>query len=783
MDDIIKYIKDDTILIIPDNIKEDILKYIRQNNNKLNIKIYNLEQFINHLTFTYDESTIYELMKLKSINYNISKLYLNNIKYVFGDNNNLKLHNLYEIKNKLDNYLIRDNLFRRLIKNKNIIVYQYDYINKYQRYVLNTVENVNFINKKYNNYIHEVYKFDTLENEIIYVCEEISKLLNNGIDINNIFISNLDNNYYKIVKRIFNMYNIPINLNDKTNIYSTLIGKYFINNLSNNIDLVLKSIEDKFDMSIKENKNIYKKIVNVINKFYFTNDYLSVKENIINVMKNTYVDNVIYKNAVNEINLENNIIDDDKYVFLVGFNLNKFPKTIKDEDYINDDIKFDYMEKSYEMNVIYKELYFNIISNIKNLFISYKERYLNEVFYPSILIDEYKMNVLEYDFKYSNYCDYINKILLTISIDNLIKFNDYSDNLSLLYNNYLIPYSIYDNKFKGINKSDLYKYLDNNYNLSYSSMDNYYHCAFKFYLSNILKIDKYEDTLQTYIGNLFHYVLSKAFLKEFNFYDTVNYFLEHNEFNASSKDKYFINKVIDELKFVIKSIEYQNTLGSMDEAFYEKKINIVKNGIININFKGFIDKLLKHENSIVIIDYKTYMIDINLNYLPYGLSMQLPVYLYLTKNINKDYEIIGLYLQQILFGKFNKEHGKTLNELKRNNLKLKGYSIGNEEKLSIFDTTLENSELIYGMKLTNKGFGYYSKILTEKQINNIIKITNDKIDECINGIINAEFNINPKKINGKNIGCEFCKYKDICFMTNKDIVELEDIKNLDFLDV
>ena len=177
------------------------------------------------------------------------------------------------------------------------------------------------------------------------------------------------------------------------------------------------------------------------------------------------------------------------------------------------------------------------------------------------------------------------------------------------------------------------------------------------------------------------------------------------------------------------------------------------------------------------------MIDINLNYLPYGLSMQLPVYLYLTKNINKDYEIIGLYLQQILFGKFNKEHGKTLNELKRNNLKLKGYSIGNEEKLSIFDTTLENSELIYGMKLTNKGFGYYSKILTEKQINNIIKITNDKIDECINGIINAEFNINPKKINGKNIGCEFCKYKDICFMTNKDIVELEDIKNLDFLDV
>ena len=364
----------------------------------------------------------------------------------------------------------------------------------------------------------------------------------------------------------------------------------------------------------------------------------------------------------------------------------------------------------------------------------------------------------------------------------MIKFNDKTDRLRILYSNYEIPYNSYSNIYSGINKYDLYNFLDNKYNLSYSSMDNFYHCAFKFYLSNILKIDKYDITIQTYIGNLFHYVLSKAFEDDFNFDNCVNDFLNNNEYEKSYKNNYFINNVLKDLKNVIKTIQYQNTLNDMNEVFYERKINVEKHGVLNINFKGFIDKLLKKDNYIVIVDYKTYMLDIKLNYLPYGLSMQLPVYLYLTKNIDKNYKIIGFYLQQVLFNKFNKEEGKKLDELIKTNLKLKGYSLGNEDILSIFDKSLENSEIIHGMKLTNKGFGYYSKVLTEKQINNIYKITDSKINECINKIENALFDINPKMINNKNIGCEYCNFKDICYMTNKDIVELEDIKDLDFLD-
>lgn len=773
---------DNSILVIPNSLKENTIRDIRSNNKDLNIKIFSLEEFIKKLTFDYDENTIYELMKQENVNYNIAKLYLKNIYYVNDYSDVNKLNKLFDLKRNIDKFLIKDNLFKKLIKDKKIVIYGYDYITKYQRYILDSVENAQVINKEYREFNHDVYRFDTLENEVIFVAENIAKLIDDGVDINNIFIANLDSNYYSVIKRIFDMYNIPININDKNNLFQTNIGKYFINNLNNDIEKLFVDIENRFDMSIQKNKSIYNKLIDVLNKFYFTNGYVSVKENIISVMKNTYVDSVKYNNAVNEISLLDNVISDDKYIFLVGFNLNKVPNTIKDEDYITDNIKPDYLEKSFELNILNKDLYYKVISNIKNLVISYKEKHLNESFYPSLLIDEYKMSVSDYKFEYSNYSNTINKLSLAKSIDNLIKFNIYNDNLSILYSNYNIPYMSYDNRFSGIDKNSLYKFLDNKLNLSYSSMDNYYHCAFKFYISNILRLDCFETSLQAYIGNLYHYVLSKAFLDGFDFDSTVKYYIENNSYERSYKNDYFIDKVIEELKFVIKSIEYQNTLMNMNEAYYEKNVNVEKFGVININFKGFIDKLLKKDNYVVIIDYKTYMVDINLNYLPYGLSMQLPVYLYLTKNIDKDYEIIGFYLQQILFGKFSKNNKKTLKELKRDNLKLKGYSIGNESLLYNFDTTYENSELIHSMKLTSKGFGPYSKVLTNKQIDNIVKVTDDKINECIDGINNANFVINPKKINGKNIGCEFCKYKDICFMSNRDIVELDDIKDLSFLD-
>lgn len=74
------------------------------------------------------------------------------------------------------------------------------------------------------------------------------------------------------------------------------------------------------------------------------------------------------------------------------------------------------------------------------------------------------------------------------------------------------------------------------------------------------------------------------------------------------------------------------------------------------------------------------------------------------------------------------------------------------------------------MKLTAKGFYHYAKVMSKDEMDNLIQKVEEKIHLAGENILNADFTINPKIIDGKNIGCEFCKYKDICFVKEEDKV-------------
>ena len=88
--------------------------------------------------------------------------------------------------------------------------------------------------------------------------------------------------------------------------------------------------------------------------------------------------------------------------------------------------------------------------------------------------------------------------------------------------------------------------------------------------------------------------------------------------------------------------------------------------------------------------------------------------------------------------------------------------------------------MIKGMRTTSKGLGT-KKVLRNDQIEALEMITENKIDEAIDKIINAEFQINPKRVGMNNLGCEYCKFKDICFFTEKNIENLKEYKNMEFL--
>ena len=126
------------ILLIPNNIKKEIIKIVREKYYNYNVKFMSLDDFIKKYTFAYDNKTIYNLMKKYNINYDTATIYLNNLYYISDNLNNNKMNKLKEIKEYLDEnkLLIYNRHFKNYVKNKLIYIYGYDHINKYYHSVL-----------------------------------------------------------------------------------------------------------------------------------------------------------------------------------------------------------------------------------------------------------------------------------------------------------------------------------------------------------------------------------------------------------------------------------------------------------------------------------------------------------------------------------------------------------------------------------------------------------------------------------------------------------------------
>ena len=746
------------ILLIPNSISENIIEKVRKTYYNYNIKFMSLDEFIKKYTFSYDNETIYHIMKKYNIKYSSALVYLNNLYYISDKLDNEKMNKLKEIKEYLDdnNLLIYDKYFRKYVKDKEIYIYGYDYINKYYSSVLNGLNYkvIDVDTRKYE--IDKIYYSDDIIDEVIFVASKICELIKNGIDTSNIKLV-CSSEYNFIIDRIFKLYGI--NVNRKISIYSVYEVKRILDNL-NDIDNIIDSIK---------NIDIRNKIINVINNYSFIANKEDVRELIIHDLKNTYLDS--YEEGINVISLDD-YIDDNDYVFLLGFNKENIPRLYKNNDYFTDKEKeilgFD---TSIYLNSRKRESTIKRIHSIKNLFISYKLFDAINNYIKSDLLD----NVMEEMIINNNYSNsnMINKILLTEKLDNLVKYNIMEDDINLLYSNYQdIDYMKYSNKYNRIDKYKLYKYLDDKLVLAYTSFDNYNRCKFKYYLNNILKINEIRDDFSIIIGNVCHYVLSQMDNKDF---DTRRYFDEYlsNERDFTSRELFFLDNIKEEMVFIIDTIRKQLGYTSFDKKMYEEKVYVNKDKNIKVTFMGIIDKVLyKEEDDITylaVIDYKTGNTNIKLDNMEYGIGMQLPIYLYLTSNMKfKNIEVVGFYLQKLL--STNLDNTKDYITARENNLKLEGYSINNPSILSKFDKTYNDSKLIKSMKTSKNGFYSYSKVLDKEEIDNIITSTDKMIDKVIDNILEADFSINPKVIDGENVSCKFCEYRDICFRRENDIV-------------
>lgn len=774
-----KNLKDNTLLIIPNHLKETIL--LSFCDELKNIKIMTEREFLKKYYFDYDLETIYYLMNKYKLKYEVVLIYLKNLYYVENkEYSNEKLNKLVEIKKELEehNLLKYKPLFLNKLKSMNIVFYNFYNLDKFY---LNLIDNlkkitsVEVINEENNCYYeHKIYEFKNAEEEVEFVATKICELVLSGVNINNIVLLNSSDIYTNHIKRIFKYFSIPINIKDNNSLLGTKMGTFFLENINSDISKTFELLEINFDLKNSLNLEIYNRLITISNKFSFVSDYMEIKKLLKVELLNTKLSDVILDEAVKVEVLEDYIPNDNEYVFLLGFNQGECPKNLKDEDYINDLLKEKLnLSTTTSKNIIHNKKIISIIKNAKNLWITYKLNGEQGSLTVSSLNEKLNYEVI-HNIKISyNYSNLNNNLKLARYMDDYLKYGSKNEDLDLLNNTYKNNvYRKYDNKFNGIKKTS------ENITLSYSSMDNYYKCSFKYYISSILKLNCYEETFMTYIGSLFHYVLSKK--DNLSLEDSITEFMNNNPKEFTNKENFFLEKLKKDLEFILDVIKKQKDYTNFHNALYEKYIEIPKG---NDKFIGIVDKILLNDNKTLgaIVDYKTGNPSLELNYIEYGLGLQLPIYLYLINKINPDIEVVGFYLQKILPSLITRNPLKDITSQKRDLLKLQGFSLSEEEKLSEFDKTYIDSELIKSMKVGNNGFYAYSKTLTKNNMENIVKIIDQKIDEALTNIHNNNFDINPKVINNKNIGCEYCKFKDICYMTEKDIVRLKDIDNLYFL--
>lgn len=763
------------IVVLNDYAKKSFIKKI---DKLINVKVITLSELKRKYYFDYDNKAIYFVSNKYNCIPEIAKIYIENI-YYLKDIDDEKINFLKEIQSDLDtnNLLTYNNLFKEFLKGKEIVLYNLKYVDKFYKNIFKELEEyskVTIYNDEDNSTVKELYKANNSEEEIAFICSKITKLIKSGVNINNIKIANVKSDYEFIIRKTFKLFNIPINLPSFETIKSTSLVIKFKELYDSDINETIEKLKEF--INTKEENDIFKSIISIVNNYLWANDFILVKDMVFNDIDNIKTPREKLKNAVEVIEFKKELVSDNDYVFLIGYNEGVIPVNYKDEDYLSDAIKEKLdLSTSFELNEnAMNETKDNII-NIKNLIVTYPNHNLSSEIYISSSYEKDLFEEKELNISFNESNDY-NKLKLVSEKDENSKFGTITDNLLKLSSHYKdMKYNSYDNKYKAIDKSKIKDFFKDGLTLSYTSINDYYMCSFRYYLDYILKINKFEDTFEATVGSIFHKILSMCFDQDIDIIRTYETEIENSNYEFNESEKFFLSILKDELVLIIETIKNQLSYTQLTNSMYEKKIVIDVDKDLQIRFKGFVDKILYNEFNgktvVAIIDYKTGNPNLNINNTIYGLEMQLPVYIYLIKNEIKDVKIGGFYLQKIL-------NNTTDKEKRLDSLKLQGYTNSDLDYIDKVDSSFNDSKVIKSLRTSSKGFYYYSKMINDEEIDILYNVVDSKIKEASKDILDSKFDINPKEMNNENIGCSFCKYKDICFMKPKDTVTLKEIKNI-----
>ncbi len=338
------------------------------------------------------------------------------------------------------------------------------------------------------------------------------------------------------------------------------------------------------------------------------------------------------------------------------------------------------------------------------------------------------------------------------------------------------------------NASELY---GNNINMSATKFDTFHRCKFSHFCKYGLRLKKLQpadfDVLQR--GTIVHYVLEKI-ISEYkeNIKD-----LTHNQLDnlcdqyialyldsvqgyrsiETARHRFIISKIARSLKEVLYHLALEFSQSDFKPSDCELSIGF--DGIPlkfpfssgEINILGSIDRVDKYNGYVRIIDYKTGTKSFKLPDILFGLNLQMLIYLYaITRGQNlPDSSAAGIFYMPAKRDLNN--DGMAMNGLMQSDLDL----VTAMEK--------ENrGEYIPKLSLNKDGSvsKTASSFIGDAQFTEIFDYIEKLMAQTGDSILNGE--IEAKPTDGReSAACDYCDFKSICAIENKEVFRVPDIKN------
>ena len=748
------------IVVAPKNMHLSLLNLLRKDDPFLDLKVVSKEELRRSVFPSVKEDAIIYLMKKHHYSYEVSKMYLSDISYVNEDSSNSKIRYLFELRKEL----LEQDLFYEPVestyRNQEVEVVGYSE-NDFELVNILKALNITYEFKNNKDLAREnrLYKFEKIEDEVYFVLNEIASLIDSGVSIKDIYILRRNNEYDYYFKKFSKEFGYEINLKNKNNYYSTGGVKEFLRLYETNHDLEesLTSLKElmKDDPLFLEIEDIVRNNTLDDVEFDIQKDYL------VNKFKEKSVASIRFDNAVNVIDTPN--YTENKHVFVVGFAQGEFPRSFKDDSYLNnnelnqinrlnskDKTKLDnsslvnyFNSPNHFLFTFSKrskegEKYLSPIE--KQLEFKDEKPLLRDVYYSSNVLKLIYANLKDLDYFYKEKGDNFFKVRDVIDID----YNSYS-------NEYTYKVNAYDDK----------SFIS----LSTTSLDLFSNCPFHYYLEKVLCLNEDEESYNLIVGKVSHSIFEHQRECNFDFDRFFDGLIE--EYTLKASEKYVLtHNVKEQLKAASKAIKEREKRYKNPCIFNEisLKHNINENTVI----KGKIDNLVTFDSQFfACIDYKTGQSKFDDSKLEYGLSTQLPTYALLTLSDKRfsNLTLLGLYINNVLTSSLYVEQKD--DELIPSYLKLNGKTLGILDYIPYIDPTIADgkSSFINGLSMKKDGslkessstvevntFEEYKKLVNELYINMDRKLRSNS------------FEIYPLFISDRDNACQYCEYKDICYV-------------------